>query len=66
MSEFTIMMKLKIIDKCCNEYFEHEIKYSDIKNLKEILPSKKGHKIIVNSDMTIEYIKRETLDEKEN
>lgn len=59
-------MKFKIIDKCCNEYIESEIKQSDIEKVIylgaciEIAPAKKGHSIIVHPDNTIEYIATET------
>lgn len=60
-------MKFKIIDKCCNEYIQMELKisnrelfYISYKNKPiEIAPAKKGHLIIVHPDLTIEYIPKE-------
>jgi hypothetical protein len=55
-------MKIKIIDKCCNEFVEIEIKANDIVNLgKEnsmikIASAKVGHAIVLHPDLTIEYI----------
>lgn len=55
-------MKIKIIDKCCNEFHEIEIKNSDLSILTygdsiKIAPAKEGHSIIIHHDLTIEYIK---------
>lgn len=58
-----LTMKIKIIDKCCNEYTEIEIKQSDLillfstKSPVEIAPAKAGHSIILHPDKTIEYVR---------
>lgn len=55
-------MKFRIIDRCCSEYVEIEIKQVDIeflgetKQAIEIAPAKKGHRIVIHADMTIEYV----------
>jgi hypothetical protein len=54
-------MKIKIVDKCCNEFSELEIKPIDLvflyntESFLQIAPAKKDHSIVIHPDMTIEY-----------
>jgi hypothetical protein len=52
-------MKFKVIDRCCNEFTEVEVKMSDISHERviELVPAKKGHSIVIHPDLTIEYMK---------
>ena len=55
-------MRIKIIDKCCNEYKEMIIDKEAMAHVIyhgqpiQIAPAKKGHSITVHPDNTIEYL----------